>query len=86
MLMWNMLCGMALVACAWWYVLNASWMKWQHYLLLWAVIIGVLWASDRYKYEDVADSKAAYIVDSWEAERIGVLFQAPSEPFDADRQ
>lgn len=44
--------------------------------------LALVFCASRYKWEEMADSKGAYVVDGWSQERIGVLFKAPRDSAD----
>lgn len=52
---------------------------WKQGLIFWGVLLALGWAMGRYTVQPMENSRGGFIVDSWEGERIGTLFEMPSD-------
>jgi hypothetical protein len=46
--------------------------------------LALLLCASRYSWQEIPDSKGAYLMDGWSQERIGLLFNAPRDGADDD--
>jgi cyanate permease len=52
---------------------------WKQGLIFLGVLLALAWAMERYSVEPMENSSGGVIVDRWKYERIGTLFQMPSD-------
>lgn len=52
---------------------------WKQGLIFWSVLLALGWAMGRYTVQPMENSRGGFIMDSWKHERIGTLFQMPSD-------
>lgn len=52
---------------------------WKQGLIFFAVIFALGWCMERYDVEPMENSFGGFIVDRWKYERIGMLYEMPSE-------
>jgi|LakMenE01Jun11ns_1017448.scaffolds.fasta_scaffold9246520_1 hypothetical protein len=84
MMAWNLFVIFAAAAFGFYVGENKRTIKGEKLFFVVCAGVALLWCAHRYSWEEIADSKRAYLVDGWSQTRIGVLFNAPRDPASDD--